>query len=185
MLVGRSGRAARTLCRVRDAVVAGSSGAPDNPLPAALGEGPARSRRTRVRFPPPPPTCRPRVRTTTPPLVEGDIGLRPDNQREQASSNPSRSPTTALGDIDIRPRGRRTRRAAPPPRSAPRGHGGRDVVSGLLGRVRGMFRVAADNDIVIGYRDDRGRSSSIRHSRYGPTTSIRPTPRHSWLPFAS
>ena len=39
---------------LRGDIAAGSCAAPDNPLPAALGEGLLRLRRTRVRIPPPP-----------------------------------------------------------------------------------------------------------------------------------
>ena len=39
---------------LRGGIAAGSCAAPDNPLPAALGEGLLRLRRTRVRIPPPP-----------------------------------------------------------------------------------------------------------------------------------
>ena len=55
----------------------------------------------------------------------------------------------------------------------------------LLGRCQQCSSLGVDNGIVIVCRDDHGRFSSIRHSRRGPTTSIRPTPRRSWLPFAS
>src|SRR5580658_10313767 len=46
---------------LRGDIAAGSCAAPDNPLPAALGEGLLRLRRTRVR-PPPPPRALTRVR---------------------------------------------------------------------------------------------------------------------------
>ena len=51
---GCSDRPSGTSSRIRGVAAAGSGAAPDNPTPAALGEGPLRSRRTRVRFPPPP-----------------------------------------------------------------------------------------------------------------------------------
>ena len=48
--MGRTGQ----LSRLRGGDAVGSSAAPDNPPPTALGEGPRRSQRTRVRYPPPP-----------------------------------------------------------------------------------------------------------------------------------